>query len=237
MNLYIIHPIEAYKGSHPCPKIKEPYEKLDASPTEKGLDEGERIGLRLSQIKIDAMLCGPFHRHVATADKILKYQELDRVEIFSDLGDITTPDYPGMPAEILRELYPDIDIVPAPDPSPTGGKPCYSAEELCDRTEQRKRAQRMVNYLVSRFKNEDDNVVIVAATDYLESTLYPAIMKLSDNEIDKGIEFGCANAAIGCIDLKGNDLSRCIFLNDTAHLYIPDKKDVKNLEFPIYPWE
>ena len=241
MNLYVIRHIESRhnvkdKENHPYPKIKEPYEKLDATPTEKGLSQGERLGLHLSQIKLDAVLCGPLHCHVATAEKIVKYQDICRVEIFSDLGETTVPDYPGMPIEVLRELYPDIEIVPPADPSPTGGKLCYSEKELGDWTEQRKRAKRMVKYLLSRF-GEEDNVAIVTSMHYLGRVLYPAIMKLPDSEIDKCVGFGCDFASLGCVDLKARGGSRCIFLNDTAHLYIPDEKDVKNLEFPIFPWE
>ncbi len=62
-------------------------------------------------------------------------------------------------------------------------------------------------------------------------------MKLPDGDIDKCVGFGCDFASIGCINLCEDKGSRCIFLNDTAHLYIPDKNDVRNLEFPIYPWE
>ncbi len=86
----------------------------DPSLTQKGLDQADRLGRRLSQIDFDAVLCGPLHRHVATAEKIVKYQSIKRVEIFSDLGETTVPDYPGMPIEILRELYPNIDVIPSP---------------------------------------------------------------------------------------------------------------------------
>ena len=94
----------------------------------------------------------------------------------------------------------------------------------------------MVKYLLSRF-NEEDNVAIVTSMHYLGRVLYPAIMKLPDSEIDKCVGFGCDIASLGCVDLKAKVGSRGIFFNDTAHLYIPNKEDVKNLEFPIFPWE
>lgn len=161
-----------------------------------GLEQGERVGLRLSQIKLDALLCGPIHSYAATVDCILKYQNgLENAEILRDLDD-------------------------------TDG----------DLTEGRKRARRVTDYLLSRFK-EQENVAIVTSAYSLGNLLFPAFMKFPDGDIDKCVGFGCDNASIGCIDLCEGKGSRCIFLNDTAHLCIPDKKDVPNIEIPQFPWE
>ena len=101
------------------------------SLTEKGHQQADLTGRRLASIDFDAILCGPLHRHIATANGIIRYQKnCKKLELINDLLEKGIHSYAGMPIELLRSLYPDMEIIPCPNPSPTGGKFIYSLEHL-----------------------------------------------------------------------------------------------------------
>lgn len=234
MKVYVVRHAQSRQNVHDPedaayvrPEVKE-YESRDYSLTPHGEDQADRAGRRLSQVKFDAVFCGPLHRHIATANAILRYQEeCKTIEILSDLTEIDVPDYQGMPPELLKKLFPDINIIPCPDPPPTGGKMTYSEEELGDWINERKRAQRVERYLTERFKGKE-NILIISSVNFFGRVLAPSLLRMSDETIDKCTGFGCDNGSIGCFLLypSGTD-SRCFCINDTVHLRVPDEdKDI-----------
>ncbi len=233
MKVYVVRHAESRQNvpdpeNYPILPGLEQYEKKhDFSLTPHGEDQADRAGRRLSQVKFDAVFCGPLQRHIATANGILRYQENKTVEILSDLTEIDVPNYAGMPPELWAKLFPDINVIPCPDPSPTGGKMTYSEEELGNWINERKRAQRVERYLTERFK-EKENVLIISSVNFYGRVLAPALLRMSDETIDKCTGFGCDNGSIGCFLLypSGTD-SRCFCINDTLHLRVPDEdKDI-----------
>ena len=237
MRMFVIRHAESWQNvnktaDHPCdPRVAE-YESRDYSLTEKGIDQADRAGRRLSGVKLDAIFCGPLHRHVATANEILKHQtELKTVEILSDLTESDVSDYPGMPTELLCDLFPNIEIV-RHLPSVTGGKKSYSSSELCDRVSERKRANRVVKYLRNRFPN-GGNIAIIASVNFFGSTLGSVIMELSDEMVDRVTGFGCDNGSISLFrSIEGH--TEAYFVNDVLHLHVPDKEIVSKLPFAFY---
>lgn len=236
MKVYIVRHAQSRQNVHDPedvayvrPEVKE-YESRDYSLTPHGEDQADRVGRRLSQVKFDAVFCGPLHRHIATANAILRYQEeCKTIEILSDLTEIDVPNYEGMPPELWAKLFPDINVIPCPDPPPTGGKMSYSEEELGDWINERKRAQRVERFLTERFGEDDSkNILIISSVNFYGRVLAPALLRLSDEAIDKCIGFGCDNGSIGCIKLyKSGTSSRCFCVNDTLHLHVPEKdKDI-----------
>ena len=236
MRIFVIRHAESrqnVKNSavHPYdPRVAE-YEARDYSLTEKGIEQADRAGRRLSGVKLDAIFCGPLHRHIATANEILKYQtELRTADILSDLTESDVCVYPGMPTELLCELFPDISIV-RHSPSVTGGKACYSAAELGDRVSERKRAVRVMKYLRERFR-EGGNIAIIASVNFFGSTLGSVIMELSDEMVDRVTGFGCDNGSVSLFQDNEGHTEAC-FVNDVLHLNVPNAEMAAELPFAM----
>lgn len=214
--------------NHPfLPEVAE-YEEKDFSLTALGEWQADMCGQRLSQIELDAILCSPLHRTMSTAYGIVRHQKNNKqIELINDLLEKGINDYAGMPFDLMKRLYPGMDIIPCPDPTPTGGKFIYTLEEMYDSIELRFRARRVVDYIRKRFDN-DATICLVSHGDFLGRYLIASLLDLPDEMIDNFTGFGCKNGSIGLIniDIKKNRTS-CSFLNDTAHL------DMKTGNIPL----
>lgn len=208
------------------------YEAKDYSLTEKGLDQADRAGRRLSGVKLDAILCGPLHRHIATANEILKYQDNCKcIDILSDLTESDVCDYSGMPTELLCELFPEVEIKRHPA-SVTGGKDSYSSSELSDRVCERERAKRVVKYITERF-SDDSIIAILASVNFFGGTLGSVLMKISDEKVDRITGFGCDNGSISLFEFKEGHSYAC-FINDILHQSVPDPEIISDIPLPMY---
>ncbi|MBQ2826092.1 MAG: histidine phosphatase family protein [Clostridia bacterium] len=226
MKVYLVRHAQSRQNvgdpeNHPFRPEVAQYEDGDVSLTAKGHQQADLTGRRLASIDFDAILCGPLHRHIATANGIIRYQKnCKKLELINDLLEKGIHSYAGMPIELLRSLYPDMEIVPCPNPTPTGGKFTYSLEEMYDMVEMRERARRVERYLTARFP-DDATILIISSGDYMRRCLIPCLMRLPDQVIDKFTAFGCHNCSVGRVDLhKDGRRSSCVLLNDTSHLYI-----------------
>ena len=116
-----------------------------------------------------------------------------------------------------------MEIVPCPNPTPTGGKFTYSLEEMYDMVEMRERGRRIEKYLTERFP-DNATVLLVSSGDFMGRSLIPCLMRLPDQVIDICTTFSCHNASLSRIDLASDGRrSSCKLLNDTAHLYVPEE--------------
>ena len=226
MKVYLVRHAQSRQNvgdpeNHPFRPEVAQYEDGDVSLTEKGHQQADLTGRRLASIDFDAILCGPLHRHIATANGIIRYQKnCKKLELINDLLEKGIHSYAGMPIDLLRSLYPDMEIVPCPNPTPTGGKFTYSLEEMYDMVEMRERARRVERYLTARFP-DDATILIISSGDFMRRCLIPCLMRLPDQVIDKFTAFGCHNGSVGRVDLhKDGRRSSCVLLNDTSHLYI-----------------
>ncbi|MBR6558231.1 MAG: histidine phosphatase family protein [Clostridia bacterium] len=226
MKVYLVRHAQSRQNvgdpeNHPFRPEVAQYEDGDFSLTEKGHQQADLTGRRLASIDFDAILCGPLHRHIATANGIIRYQKnCKKLELINDLLEKGIHSYAGMPIELLRSLYPDMEIIPCPNPTPTGGKYTYSLEEMYDMVEMRERARRVERYLTARFPDEA-TILIISSGDFMRRSLIPSLMRLPDQVIDKFTGFGCHNGSVGRVDLnKDGRRSSCVLLNDTSHLYV-----------------
>ncbi|MBR5454130.1 MAG: histidine phosphatase family protein [Clostridia bacterium] len=232
MHIYLVRHAQSRQNvndpeNHPYRPEVEQYEQPiyefgDYSLTEYGHKQADLTGRRLAQIEFDAALCSPLHRHVATANGILRYQKNKKLELINDLFEKGIHSYGGMPIDLLRYLYPDIEIIPCPNPSPTGGKFIYSLEEMYDMVEMRERGRRVEKYLANRF-SDDAKVLVVSSGDFIHRSLLPCLMRLPDQVIDIATGFSCHNCSIAHIELHPDGIhSTCLKVNDTAHLYVDE---------------
>lgn len=228
MNIYLVRHAQSRQNvndnerdNHPFPPEVAEYEENDFSLTEKGHNQADKTGIRLAEKNFTAILCSPMHRTVATAYGIVKHQKENKtVELINDLVERGIFDYAGMPTEILRGLYPNINIIPCPTPTPTGGKFTYTLDEMYDPKELTKRARRVTKYIEERFDN-NDTVLIVSHGDFLGRYLIPCLLHIPDGAIEQFNEhgFGCGNASISKIVFnKKSGTSILAFLSDTVHL-------------------
>ena len=111
MQVYLVRHAQSRQNvndpeNHPYrPEVEEyergRYEYGDYSLTEFGHWQADRAGRRLAQIEFDAALCSPLHRHVATANGILRYQKNKKLELINDLFEKGIHSYAGMPIDLL----------------------------------------------------------------------------------------------------------------------------------------
>ncbi len=193
------------------------FEEKDPSLTPTGLKQAARLAARLSHVEFDAVLCAPLHSHIATANEILKLQKNKKIEIINDLLETHIHDYAGIPTEILSNLYPDIEIIPCPDPTPTGGHYLLARQESFDPQERLIRARRVEKYITARFP-ADANVLVLTSAVFGGKSLLPAIMRTLPPNPD-AISFRCDAASVSKIELRADKLSStCIYVNDKVHL-------------------
>ncbi len=228
MNIYFVRHAqsrqninESDRPNHPVlPEVAE-YEENDFSLTAKGHAQADLAGKRLSCIDFNTILCSPMHRTIATANGIVRHQKNNKtIEIINDIVERGIFDYAGIPTEIISKIYPDINIIPCPNPTPTGGKYTYSLDEMYDPAELIKRARRVVKYVEERFE-DTDKILIVSHGDFLGRYLIPAFIHMPDDamEIFSQNGLGCGNASITkVIYNKEKGTSILAFLDDTIHL-------------------
>ena len=207
--------------NHPfLPEVAE-YEENDFSLTAKGEQQADLAGQRLAQIDFTAMICSPMHRTLSTMNGIVRYQQNNKtVEIINDVVEKGIYDYAGMPLELMQKLFPDMNIIPCPNPTPTGGKYVYTLEEMYDKNELIARARRVVRYVKNRFE-DTDKILIVSHGDFLGRYLIPSFLEMPDDAMDIFHNSGvsCANASISKVRYdKKNNTSTLSFLNDCVHL-------------------
>ncbi|MBP5236227.1 MAG: histidine phosphatase family protein [Clostridia bacterium] len=232
MKVYLVRHGESRQNvddteNHPYRPEVEPYENWtynDWSLTKHGERQADLVGRRLASVDFDAIMCGPLHRQIATAYGIIRHQKrCKKLEIINDLLEKGIHSYAGMPIELLRSFFPDMEIVPCPNPTPTGGKFTYSLEEMYDMVEMRERGRRIEKYLTERFP-DNATVLLVSSGDFMGRSLIPCLMRLPDQVIDICTTFSCHNASLSRIDLASDGRrSSCKLLNDTAHLYVPEE--------------
>ena len=226
MNIYFVRHAQSRQNvkdpeNHPfLPEVAE-YEENDFSLTAKGEKQADLAGQRLAQVDFTAMICSPMHRTLSTINGIVRYQQNNKtVEIINDVVERGIHSYAGMPIELMRKLFPDMNLIPCPNPTPTGGKYIYTVDEMYNKDDLIARARRVVKYVKNRF-NDDDKILIVSHGDFLGRYLLPAFLELPDDAMDIFHEsgFGCENAAISKIRYsKKNNSTTLVFLNDYIHL-------------------
>ncbi len=224
MQIYLVRHAEARSNvadpeNHPfLPEVAE-YEEIDSSLTELGYAQADRTGIRLASIEFDAILSSPLHRQVATANGIIRHQKTcKKLELVNDLFEAGVIDYSGMPIELLQSLYPECEIVPSPDPDPSGSKKTYCFEEMLTPVILAERARRVEKYVSSRFPNSA-KVLLVSSGDFMSHYLIPALLRLPERTVNAGVEYLCGNCAVARIDLNADGRrASVVLMNDTTHL-------------------
>lgn len=213
--------------NHPFSPLVAAYENDDPSLTEKGLDQADRLGRRLSQIDFDAVFCGPLHRQIATARRIVKHQKSAKpIEILTTLAETDIPGTPGMPEDILRELYPDVDLV-----FPKEKTVLESLDTENYNSAVRERGRKIEKYLSSRFSG-NARILIVTSEMFSTYFLIPSLMRLSkETTLDTG--FRMRNAAVSMVHMRDDgEHACCAFHNDVAHLSVSDLDLIPKISFP-----
>ena len=224
------------RENHPfLPEVRD-YEDKDPSLTELGRKQADLAGRRLSGIGFDAILTGPLHRHLETAYGVVRHQKRNKtVEIISDLTEAGDAGYGGIPMEIVQPLFPGMEIIPCPDPSPTGG-PGVIPECDDEPVAFRLRGRRLVNYIRERF-SDDANILLVTSCTFGGGILMPALLGLTDRDIDTGKFFVFNNTAISMVHVKDDGRGTAAFVNDVTHLILPESENIEDYPFPYigYP--
>ncbi|MBQ2826094.1 MAG: histidine phosphatase family protein [Clostridia bacterium] len=216
--------------NHPFLPAVRDYEEKDPSLTDLGRKQADLAGRRLSGIDFDAILCGPLHRHLETAYGVVRHQKRNKeIEILSDLTETGDEGYGGLPIEISQPLFPGMKIIPCSDPSPTGG-PGVIPECDANPVAFRLRGRRLVNYIRERFSS-DSSILLVTSCNFGGGILMPALLGLTDRDIDTGKFFEFNNTAISMVHVKDDGRGTAAFVNDVTHLILPDSENIEGYPF------
>ena len=239
MNVYIVRHAQS-RGNVENPENYaylpelEAYELRDPSLTEQGKWQADRLGQRLSQVDFDYIFSGPLHRHLETAYGVVRHQKnCKTVEIIPDLTEVYHENRDGLPFDILKKLMPDMDIIPSPNPTRTGGPmPCDATEEDDSPDGYSRRAHRIIDFLKENIPYRS-NVLLVTSRLFGGAVLIPHMLGVPDEVVKGGIPFDFHNAAVSLVKFKNMNLpdahSFCGFINDAAHLLCPDVPDASKI--------
>lgn len=240
MNIYVVRHAQSranvgYPESEPFLPEVAPYEEIDPSLTEYGRRQADLCGQRLSQVDFDYIFSGPLHRHLETAYGIVRHQKKCKtVEIIHDLNETGDETWNGLPLDIMRSIFPGMEIIPSPNPTRTGG-PYNIPEEEISADGFLRRARRVVDFLKNNF-SRGTNILLVTSCNYGGCVLVPALLNLSDDEINSGRPYNLNNASISLIchryEEDIGDQAVCEFINDVAHIVAPSSVDVS--KFPLF---
>ena len=210
------------------------YDKVDHALTAEGRYQADLCGQRLSQVGFDYIYTGPLQRHLETAYGVVRHQKnCKTVEIIHDLNETGDEQCNGLPIDIMRSIYPGMNIIPSPNPTRTGG-PYDIPEEDISEEGFRIRARRVDKFIK---ENHPDNakILLVTSCNYGGGVLIPALLGLSDEEIDRGVPFSLHNTSVSLVqfikekDAGYKDYMACEFINDVVHLTVPDSVDVSKI--------
>ena len=121
-----------------------------------------------------------------------------------------------IPEEIYDVLFPGLDIIPCPDPSPTGAPRVLPQWDEKYST-LRIRAKRVVDYLRKRFSGSD-RVLLVSSALFGGVALVPVLLELTHENRADFFEF--QNTGITVVEIKDNGQRILHCSNDGTHLAI-----------------
>ena len=218
------------RDAEPFHPLKAELERKDPSLTRLGRVQAELAGKRLSQIEFDAVFCGPLHRQIDTAAIVMKHQKKKvKIEVLSDLTEVGLEGYAGTPTEFYGELFPDVELIPCSDPSPTGG-PGVIPSSAENSEGFRLRGRRLVEYLKKRFSGSD-TILLSTSAMFGGAIVIPALLELTDNDIDTGKNFEFNNTCISMVELTDDGKKIVHFSNDITHLSLPEGEDSTKYPF------
>ena len=242
MNVYIVRHaqsrgnVENPENYSYLPEL-EKYELRDPSLTELGRRQADRLGQRLSQVEFDYIFSGPLHRHLETAYGVVRHQKKCKtVEIIPDLTEVYHENRNGLPLDILKRLMPDMEIIPSPNPTRTGGPmPCDATDEDDSPDGYSRRAHRVIDFLKKTVPYRA-NVLLVTSRLFGGALLIPHMLGAPDELVKKSMPFGFHNAAVSLVRFKNmntpDEYPFCEFANDFAHLICPDLEDASKIPLP-----
>lgn len=178
---------------------------------DEGLEQARRAGLRLSKLKVGAIVCSPLGRAHTTAECIAAYHAGVRVEKNPLLSEVNFGEWEGLTVSEIKahsgeELFykwrrNELHVtVP-------GGE---AADAVYDR------ASRAADELLSR---EEDCIVVVGHGAMFRAIFLPLLCIPRSNIFWK---MRIDNCSISAVNVDKNGKATLSFLNDTLHMYVPE---------------
>jgi len=238
MDIYIVRHAQSranvgFPESEPFLDEVAEFEERDSSLTNKGRWQADRLGQRLSQVDFDYIFSGPLHRHLETAYGVVRHQKnCKTVEIIHDLNETGDETWNGLPIDIMRSIFPEMNIIPSPNPTRTGG-PYNIPEEEISPQGFLDRAKRMDAFLRNNCER-DAKVLLVTSCNYGGCVLVPKLLGVPDDVINNGsIPFDLNNASVTLVTIADDpdlgEILSCGFANDVSHLVASEDTDVSKL--------
>ena len=204
----------------------EKYDVYDPALSAHGRKQAELVARRLSQIQFDAIFSGPLYRQIETANAIARYQNNKKIQVLTELVELSDERDPRLPEEFYSKAFPDSEVIPCPDPTPAGGSYTIPDDEIGPDNEM-KRAIRVERFLTNNFKN-DAKILLVSSAMFTGHCLITALLRAPEERAAYEVE----NTSVSMIHLKDDGIhSTCGFQNDWAHLAYPDEDFLPNLKF------
>ena len=204
----------------------EEYDTYDPALSAHGRKQAELVARRLSQIQFDAIFSGPLYRQIETAHSIARYQNNKKIQVLTELVEISDEKDPRLPEDLYSKAFPDAEVIPCPDPTPAGGSYAIPDEEIGHGNEIA-RAVRVERFLTKTFGN-DAKILLVSSAMFTGHCLITALLRAPEESAAYEIE----NTSVSMIHLKDDGIhSTCGFQNDWAHLVYPDEDFLPNLKF------
>ena len=216
MNLYFVrHGLARHNLEHPEEIPVDPVfsdiEPYDTSLTPQGEEQADLCGKRLAKIRFDAILVSPTHRTLSTAAGIARNQkDPPALEILPDLVECGTRKFNLMPQHLLDRVYPN--VLPADGKTTSFDEPDGDGQHAMWL-----RACRVVDYVKSRFKGEE-NVLLVSHGAFMNQYLVEAFLELPE-DLAMRYCLGAENCCITKLHILP-DRSKFILmaLDETGHL-------------------
>ncbi len=204
----------------------EEYDRYDPALSAHGRKQAELAARRLSQIQFDAIFSGPLYRQIETAHSIVRYQKNKKIQVLTELVEISDENRPRLPEDFYGKAFPDAEVIPCPDPTPTGG-PYVIPDEEIGPDKEIVRAVRVERFLTRTFK-KDAKILLVSSAMFSGYCLIPALLRAPNENVGYEVE----NTSVSMIHLKDDGIhATCGFQNDWGHLAYPDEDFLPNLKF------
>ena len=211
--------------NHPFHPALKDTEDSDPSLTAHGKNQADRAGRRLAGIEFDAVFSGPLHRQIDTACTAMRHQKKKpKIEILPDLTEWGHENLFGLPEQFYPMLFPDMEIVPTTDPSPTGCPRILPAagDDDNERTSFNARGPYITNYLKSRFSGSD-KILLVTSCIFGGAILGHHLLGLAETG---SYNFDFTNTGISMVEIRDDGSTKLHLVNEVTHLLTPSAEDI-----------
>ena len=166
-----------------------------------GIEQAEKVALRLKNEKIDYIYSSDLARAADTAKEIAKYHPAAPIEFTQELREKDLGEYTGRMISELNIGNVDITVTPLAFLQPKEGE---SQEQI---------SQRAKNLFFNILKKHHNDTVLLVGHGGINAAIIAAIINKPSNEIERQL-----NTSVSILDINKNKNYKTLFFNNIDHL-------------------